>query len=85
MKTASHEHFKMMKTEQFRRFWNETDRLLMCRYNFYASKSYNEFFTVKFSTVFTLFRHRLNASSKFATVTFFFHRFHNFWAFWANE
>ena len=37
-----------------------------------ASKSCNKFFAIKFSTVFELFRHRVNTSSNFATVTFFF-------------
>ena len=36
-----------------------------------ASKSCNQLFTDKFPTVFKLFRHRVNASSDFATVTFF--------------
>ena len=36
-----------------------------------ASKSCNQLFTDKFLTVFKLFRHRVNASSDFATVTFF--------------
>ena len=55
----------------FRRLWNETDRFLGCRYTSLISKSCNEFFTVKFPTVFKLFQHRVNASSNFATVTFF--------------
>ena len=36
-----------------------------------ASKSCKEFPTVKSRTVFKLFRHRVNASSNSATVTFF--------------
>ena len=36
-----------------------------------ASKSCKEFLTVKSRTVFKLFRHRVNASSNSATVTFF--------------
>ena len=36
-----------------------------------ASKSCKEFFTVKSRTVFKLLRHRVNASSNSATVTFF--------------
>ena len=36
-----------------------------------ASKSCNDFFSVKFRNVFKLFLHRVNASSNFATVTFF--------------
>ena len=41
-----------------------------------SSKSCKEFLTVKSRTVFKLFRHRVNASSNSATVTFF-HRFQN--------
>ena len=33
-------------------------------------KSCKEFLTVKFPIIFKLFRHRVNASSNFATVTF---------------
>ena len=36
-----------------------------------ASKSCQEFLTVKFPAIFKLFRHRVNASSNSATVTFF--------------
>ena len=61
----------MNKKNSFRCFWNETDRFLECRYISLASKSCNEFFTVKFPTVFKFFRYRVNASSNFATVTFF--------------
>ena len=50
---------------------NENDKFLGCRYISFASKSCNEFSTVKFSTVFIMCRHRVNASSNFATVTFF--------------
>ena len=44
---------------------------LRCRYFSLASKSCNEVFYRQVSTVFKLFRHRVNASSNFATVTFF--------------
>ena len=36
-----------------------------------ASESCKEFLTVKFHTIFKLFRYRVNASSNFAAVTFF--------------
>ena len=36
-----------------------------------ALKSSNEFFTIRFPTVFKLLRYRVNASSNFAAVTFF--------------
>ena len=36
-----------------------------------ASKPGKEFLTVKFHTIFKLFRYRVNASSNFAAVTFF--------------
>ena len=49
----------------------ETERFLGFRYTSLASQSCNELFTGKFSTFFKLFQHRVNASSNFATVTFF--------------
>ena len=36
----------------FRRFWNKIDPFLGCKYTSLALKSCNEFFTVKFLTVF---------------------------------
>ena len=60
----------MIKTNIFQCFCNETDRFLECTYISLASKSCNEFFTVKFPTVFKLFRYRVNATSSFAAVTF---------------
>ena len=62
---------KMIKQNIFQCFWNEADPFLECRYISLASKSCNEFFTVRFPPVFKLFRYRVNASSNFATVTFF--------------
>ena len=56
--------------EHFQCFWNETDRFLECRYISLASKSCNDFFTIRFPTVLKLFMYRENASSNFATVTF---------------
>ena len=72
LETASCEHSKMVKREHFSTlFWSESDGFLGCRYISLASKSSNEFFTVKFPIVFKLSRHRKSASSNFATVKFF--------------
>ena len=60
----------MTKTENFRRFWNEIDRFLGCRYISLASRSWSEFITAKFP-VLKFFRHRVDASSNFATVKIF--------------
>ena len=60
-----------MKIEHFQTLLDETERFLGFRYTSLASQSCNELFTCKFPTVFKLFRHRVNASSNFATVTFF--------------
>ena len=59
-----------MQINIFPRFWEETDRFLECMSNCLASKSSNEFFTIKFPTAFNFFRYRVNASPSFATVTF---------------
>ena len=75
--TASCEHSTMMKSEHFSTLLDRDRSILSfsgCRYITLASKSCNEFFTIKFPTVFKLCRDRVNASSNFATVTFF-HRF----------
>ena len=56
-------------------FWKRhranTLKFFWFRHTSFASKSCNELFTGKFPTVFKLFWHRVNASSNFATVTFF--------------
>ena len=62
---------KWCKQNIFRCFWNENGRFLECRFISLASKSYKEFYSVIFPTVFKLLRHRVNASSNSATVTFF--------------
>ena len=62
LETASCEHSKMIKKNIFQCFWNETDEFLECRYISLASKSCNEFLTVKFPTVFKLFRYLVYAS-----------------------
>ena len=74
LETASCGHSKMMKIEHFSTVLNafiETDRFLAFRYISLAPKSCNDFFAIKYPTVFKLLRHRVNANSDFATVTVF--------------
>ena len=52
---------KLIKKNIFQCFCNETDRFLECRCISLGSKSYDEFFTVRFPTVFKMCRHHVKA------------------------
>ena len=64
--------FSLIQTNGSTAFWNETGRLVETGVGkFFGKISCNEFFTVKFPTVFKLLQHCVTACSNFATVTIF--------------